>query len=118
MGTIKEDHFKQCNAYVQTLKDWAENPNIEDENGDVKDGYEGFRPYEDIYDTSYTVSLDGTVRSMRVMLAGGGPSIFFDTATNTVEGYWGSDTVTLAVPEDVGDVLVDFFGLERFEPQH
>ena len=113
METTKEMLLKQCKGCVQMLIDWHDDPKREeDERGEL------FNPDEDILDTAYVVGYDGEVRSMRVLLSFGGPNIWFDTSTAAVEGYWGTELVTLSVPQEVGECLLLGSGVERFEPQY
>ena len=46
---------------------------------------------EDILDIEYRVGSDKELRSVRIMVACGGPNIYVDTATKSVELYWWGD---------------------------
>ncbi|QJA42987.1 hypothetical protein [Phaeobacter phage MD18] len=45
----------------------------------------------EVYDVEYTVSGNLEFMGARLMVAGGGPNIYINTRTETVQGYWGSD---------------------------
>ena len=49
---------------------------------------------EGTYDIRYLVDREKRYLGAEIMVAGGGPTIWVDTWTNEVKGYWGSDRVT------------------------
>ena len=46
---------------------------------------------DDIYDIEYRISASGDLRSVRYMIACGGPNIYIDTGTGSVNLFWWSD---------------------------
>lgn len=60
---------------------------------DVED-YEQLSVYDflsDVYDIEYRIGGDGEYRSVKIMVACGGPNIYIDTAEAAVKLYWWSD---------------------------
>lgn len=57
---------------------------------------------QDALDIEYRVGSDGTYRSARVLVAFGGPNIWIDTRTNTVEGAWWGDCASAAFTDKIG----------------
>lgn len=60
---------------------------------DVED-YEQLSVYDflsDVYDVEYRIGSDGEYRSVKIMVACGGPNIYIDTAEAAVKLYWWSD---------------------------
>lgn len=49
---------------------------------------------EDVLDIRYVVNSDGEFISARVLVAFGGPDIWVNFETNTVEGTWGMESAT------------------------
>ena len=45
------------------------------------------------YDIRYLVSSDKSFLGSEILVAGGGPTIWVNTYTGYVEGYWGGDKV-------------------------
>ena len=46
---------------------------------------------EDVYDIEWICHQDKTYKAARLLVAGGGPNIWVNLLTNTVDGYWASD---------------------------
>ncbi len=70
---------------------------------------------EDVYDIRYLVASDKTYLGARLMVAGGGPTIWtiwVNTWTSEVEGYWGGDRVTWAYQDNIGldDYCQEMYG--------
>ena len=59
---------------------------------------DGDPPYE-AYDVKYTVDGDGTYLGVRIMLAGGGPTVYLDTYHEEIQGYWGGDSCKLIISD-------------------
>ena len=47
--------------------------------------------FEDALDIMYYVGADRKLRGVRVAVALGGPNVYVDTMSRTVDGYWGMD---------------------------
>ena len=54
----------------------------------------GFDYLDDVLDINYITTQDKMCKGARLLVAFGGPNIWIDTASQEVEGYWGSDRVT------------------------
>lgn len=64
---------------------------------DLNDDGEQMSAYDylsDVLDIEYTVNGRGEYLGARVLVAFGGPNIWVNTRTNTVEGYWWGDKAT------------------------
>ena len=46
-----------------------------------------------VYDVEYTIGIDKEYRSVRLMIACGGPDIYLNTRTGDVELYWQNESV-------------------------
>ena len=57
---------------------------------------------EDVYDIRYLVDREKRYMGCELMVAGGGPTIWVNTWTKEVEGYWGGDRVTWAYQDNIG----------------
>ena len=47
----------------------------------------------DVYDIEWITYQDGRYKAARLLVAGGGPTIWVNMHTHEVEGYWASDRV-------------------------
>ena len=56
----------------------------------------------DVLDIKYIVNSDGTYSGSRVCVALGGPNIWVNFDTKTVEGYWGGDRASANFTDDMG----------------
>ena len=61
----------------------------------------------DALDIDYTIngSDRDTVKSVRVMVAFGGPTIYIDSASRAVELYWWTDSASYPISSDAADAL-------------
>ena len=60
------------------------------------------RLMDDVYNIRYIVDSEKKYLGAMLMVAGGGPTIWVNTWTNEVEGYWGGDRVTWAFRDEIG----------------
>ena len=66
----------------------------------------------DALDIEYVISGNGDYLGARVLVAFGGPEIWINTRTNTVEGYWGGDEYHASFNDELG---VDDYLSELYE---
>ena len=57
---------------------------------------------EDVYDIRYIVDREKRYYSAELLVAGGGPTIWVDTFTREVRGYWGGDKVVEPFIDNIG----------------
>ena len=57
---------------------------------------------EGVYDIRYIVDREKRYLGAQLMVAGGGPTIWVNTYTKEVEGYWGGDRVTWSFIDNIG----------------
>ena len=57
---------------------------------------------EDVYDIRYLVDREKKYLGCELMVAGGGPTIWVNTWTRDVEGYWGGDKVVEQFIDNIG----------------
>ena len=57
---------------------------------------------EDVYDIEWITHQDKTYKAARLLVAGGGPNIWVNLQTNTVDGYWGCDEVNHGFVDNLG----------------
>jgi len=63
---------------------------------------------EDTYSIRYLVDHEKRYLGAKILCAGGGPTIWVDTWTKEVEGYWGGDRVNIGFCDNLG--LDDYCG--------
>lgn len=61
--------------------------------------------FEDVYDIEYRCGSDREYRSVRIMVACGGPNIYVDTASKRVELYWWMDRASYPLAYDAVDAV-------------
>ena len=64
---------------------------------------------KNVYDIEWITHQDHSYKAARLLVAGGGPNIWVNLQTNTVDGYWGCDKVTWGFVDNIGldDYLED-----------
>ena len=67
-----------------------------------------------VYDIEWTTHRDHSYRAARLLVAGGGPTIWVNTMTDNVEGYWGTDKVKHYYSDQIGldDYLLEMHANE------
>lgn len=63
---------------------------------------------EDILDIEYRCGSDKAYRSVRILVAFGGPNIYIDTATKRVELYWWTDYASYLISHEAAAALDDW----------
>ncbi len=70
---------------------------------DITDGKEDVHKWmEDVYDIEWITFQDGTFKGARLLVAGGGPTIWVNVKNDEVEGYWAGDYCTEAFQDNLG----------------
>ena len=66
----------------------------------------------DVYDIEWITYQDKSYKAARLLVAGGGPNIWVNLQTNTVDGYWGCDKVTWGFVDNIGldDYCEEMYG--------
>jgi hypothetical protein len=85
------------------------------ESGFDSDGesIQAFNYVDDTYDINYLVNADKSYKGARLLVAFGGPNIWIDTFTQTVEGYWWNERVDARYSKDeigLDDMCEEFYG--------
>lgn len=104
-GEFVEDNvlFCDCGEQVDLIGD-EENDVEPWENVSFWDYFEG-----GIYDIEYRINAEREYKSVRIMIACGGPNIFIDTASRAVELYWWTDRASYMIDADTCDIIDDYF---------
>ena len=85
---------EQLRRMCKSIADSITSPEMK-EDGDTGEKYRetAHEWMEDVYDIRYYVDRDKRYLGCELMVAGGGPTIWVNTYTQQVEGYWGGDKV-------------------------
>ena len=67
---------------------------------------------EGVYDIVWITHQDKSYKAARLLVAGGGPNIWVNLQTNTVDGYWGCDKVSWGFVDNIGldDYCEELYG--------
>ena len=63
----------------------------------------------DIYDIEYRIGGDREYRSVRIMVACGGPNIYIDTQKKAVLLYWWNESAEYPLLSDTCEVIDEYF---------
>ena len=89
-----------CEAQLRRMcKDIADDISNDSHDGGIS-GASRWR--EGVYDIRYIVDSEKKYLGAMLMVAGGGPTIWVNTWTKEVEGYWGGDRVTWSFRDEIG----------------
>ena len=91
--TCEEQLRRMCKSIAEDIT--AGNP-------DDKDSRTASAWMEDVYDIEWITFQDGTFKGARLLVAGGGPTVWVNVKTDEVEGYWAGDHCTEAFQDNLG----------------
>jgi hypothetical protein len=70
---------------------------------DITEGKEDVHEWmEDVYNIEWITNQDHSYKAARLLVAGGGPNIWVNLQTNTVDGYWGADKRSYGFVDNIG----------------
>ena len=95
---------EQLRRMCKSIADGITNPvisNDEQEDGSVEQHGGASEWMEGVYDVRYLVDREKEYMGAMLLVAGGGPTIWVNTWTKEVEGYWGGDRVTWAFQDNL-----------------
>ena len=99
----------QVQHIVNTIEQGFEGYLEPDEYGDIR----GVMDYlQDVLDIEYIVNSKGEYLGSRLLVAFGGPNIWINTRTKTVEGHWWGDSCTMSYRRDemgIDDAVGEFW---------
>ena len=67
-----------------------------------KDASHWFDDGNDVYDIEWITHRDHTYKAARLLVAGGGPNIWVNLHTDTVDGYWWGDHYKHSFDDNMG----------------
>ena len=98
--TCEEQLRRMCKNIAEEISAGPEQVNIH--TGEDREEVTASKWMEDVYDIRYLVDREKRYLVCELMVAGGGPTIWVNTWTKEVEGYWGGDRVTWAYQDNIG----------------
>ena len=96
---------EQLERMVKNIAEDITNPvisNDEQEDGSVEQHGGASEWMEDVYNIEWITHQDHSYKAARLLVAGGGPNIWVNLQTNTVDGYWASDKFSWSFQDAIG----------------
>ena len=71
---------------------------------DITEGKPGtaYEYMNDVYDIEWITHQNHSYKAARLLVAGGGPNIWVNLQTNTVDGYWASEKFSWSFQDNIG----------------
>ncbi|KAF2379952.1 hypothetical protein BSN82_16945, partial [Acinetobacter baylyi] len=92
--------------HVQSIADNLSNPPWDEWNEgrdiDSEGEFSAFDYLQDALDIEYIVNSKGEYLGARILVAFGGPNIWVNTRTKTVEGHWWADSYSETYTDSIG----------------
>mgnify|MGYP003141300023 CR=1 FL=1 len=99
MSSVQKDDSKQ--QLRRMCKDIAEE--ITKGTREIPEGESPASEYmENVYDIEWITHQDKSYKAARLLVAGGGPNIWVNLQTNTVQGYWWGDYYEHHFTDNIG----------------
>jgi len=92
---------KDIKNHVQHIADMLSRGFEGEKNSDDED-FNAFDYLQDALDIEYIVNNRGEYLGARVLVAFGGPNIWVNTRTHTVEGHWWGDSAYASFTDGIG----------------
>ena len=109
MSSVQKDDCKQ--QLLRMCKNIAEE--ITKGTREIPEGESPASEYmENVYDIEWITHQDKSYKAARLLVAGGGPNIWVNLQTNTVQGYWWGDYYEHHFSDQIG---LDQYLKEIFE---
>lgn len=131
----KFEHNAYCKSIADELSEIARGLVAQDDSGEIYDLTKvdetvvkeyidrmGLEPYsmadyfDEVYNIDYVVTMYGgelSYKSVKVMIAFGGPNVYVDTETGTVDLYWWDERGTARIDRDTVEEI-DYYFEELF----
>ena len=94
---------EQLERMVKNIADDISNPKISKDDGKEAIELQTAHEFMDhVYNIEWITRQDHTYKAARLLVAGGGPNIWVNLQTNTVDGYWGSDKRSWGFVDNIG----------------
>ena len=94
---------EQLERMVKNIADDISNPKISKDDGkeaiELQTAHEFM---EDVYNIEWITHQDHSYKAARLLVAGGGPNIWVNLQTNSVDGYWASDKFSWSFQDNIG----------------
>ena len=98
--TCEEQLRRMCKNIAEEITAGPEQVNIH--SGEDREEVTASKWMEDVYDIRYLVDREKRYLGCELMVAGGGPTLWVNTWTKEVEGYWGGDKVLEPFIDNIG----------------
>ena len=102
--TCEEQLRRMCKRIADDISEKAitRYNGYETKHDEDNEGTLATRFMDHVYDIEWITHHDKSYKAARLMVAGGGPNIWVNLQTNTVDGYWGCDNVTWGFVDNIG----------------
>ena len=94
---------EQLRRMCKDIADDISNPKIsKDDGGEAIELQTAHEWMEGVYDIEWITHNDHSYKSARLLVAGGGPNIWVNLLSNTVDGYWWGDHCKHSFDDNIG----------------
>ena len=99
----KHDCKQQLRDQCKHIADDISHPKFsKDDGGEAIELQTAHEWMENVYDIIWITNRDHEYQGAKLLVAGGGPTIWVNVKTDEVEGYWAGDHCTEAFQDNIG----------------
>lgn len=105
-----EEYDKAYENYEKAHEAWdKETDELQDKIDDLKNEGDLRSYFDDVLDIDYIVNSSKEYQSVRAWVTIGGPGVWIDTETATIELRWGSNSASAPISYNLRDEIDDIF---------
>ena len=98
----KKENFEYCSRIAQELEQYYNGEIMDDETGEQLSLYDYFN---DVLDFEFVIDSRLEYKAIKIYVALGGPSVWIDTHTKTIELRWWNENATYHLNNDIVDEI-------------
>jgi hypothetical protein len=98
MEKRNQEYFKYVSGIAEELEQYYNGEIVDEETGENLTLYDYF---SDVLDINYIINNDLSYNSVKVYITLGGPTVWIDTHTGTIELRWANENATYYLDNDI-----------------
>lgn len=95
---MNKENFDYCKRVAEELEQYYNGEIIDEETGETLSLYDYF---SDVLDVEYIINSDLSYKAIKIYVTLGGPTVWIDTYSNSIELRWANKKATYYLTSDI-----------------